>query len=84
MNAVGRLNIGEGGNDHPPDALDGVERQKAPMPLDKRAHHRGFPRGAKRRTPALTGLDLDQSVDDAPSLHQELVHLRVDPVDLHS
>ena len=84
VNAVGRLNIGEGRDDHPPDALDRVERQKPTMPLDKRAHHRGFPRGTERRTPALTRLDLDQLVDDTPSRHEKLVHFRVDTVDLHS
>ena len=84
VNAVGRLDIGESRNDHPPDAFDGIERQTTPMPLDDRAHHRGFPRGTKRRTPSLTGLDLDQLVNDAPSLDEELVHLRVDAIDLDS
>src|ERR1700722_16889026 len=83
MDAVRRLDIRERGNNHPPDALDGVERQKTPMSLDKRAHHRGFSRGAKRRTAALTGLDLDQLINDTPPLHQELVHLQIDSVDLH-
>ncbi len=84
VNPVGRLNIGESRDDHPPDALDGVERQKPAMPLDKRPHHRGFARGTERRTPALTRLDLDQRVDDAPSRHEKLVHFRIDSVDLHS
>ena len=83
MDAVGRLDIGESRDDDAPDALDGVERQKTPMALDKRAHHRGFPRRAKRRAAALPRLDLDQTVDDAgPAPSAARASLRINSVDL--
>ncbi len=54
------------------------------MSLDDRAHHRRLASGTKSGTSALGRLDLDQSINHAPSFNQKRVHLSVDPVDLNA
>ena len=82
MHGKRRLHISEGRNDHPPNALGGIERQVAVMALDQTAHHVGFARRPKRGAGFFGLLDRDQVVDDLAALDQELVHLFVDAVDL--
>ena len=77
-----RLHVGEGGDDDPPDALGGVERQAAVMALDETPHHVGLARRAERGAGFLGLLDRDQSFDDLAALDQERVHRLVDPIDL--
>ncbi len=77
-----RLHIGEGRDDHAPDALDGIERQDAAMALDQAPHHVGLARRAKRRADLLGLLHPDQPVDDVATLHQQPMHLLVDRIDL--
>ena len=47
MDAKRRLHKSERRDDHPPDALDRVERQDAAVPLDQRPHHVGLARRAE-------------------------------------
>ena len=61
---------------------DRVERQAAVMARRDHPHHVRLAAGAECRTAALPRLDRDQPVDDFAALHQQLVHLAVDPVDL--
>src|SRR5271165_7251968 len=82
MHAVRRLHIGEGRDDDPPDALDRVQRQQPAVPLHDRPHHRRLASRSERRAATLLRLDLDQLINDPPALDQELVHRRVDSVDL--
>ena len=82
MHGKRRLHIGEGRNDHPPNAFGGIERQVAVMALDQTAHHVGFARGPKCGAGFFGFLDRDQMVDDFAALDQEFVHLFVDAVDL--
>ena len=49
MHGVGRLDMGEGRDDHPPDRFDDVDRQNAFVTADDLAHHRGFAPGAEGR-----------------------------------
>ena len=66
MNGEWRLHMGEGGDDDPPDALGGIQRQDTFVPLHQPPHHVGLARGPERR-PALLGLlGRDQPVDDLP------------------
>ena len=81
MHRVGRLNVREGGDDHPPDALGGVERQDAAMSLDQPAHHLGFARRPECRSGFLGALGADQPVDDLAALDEKRMHCRVDPID---
>ena len=53
------------------------------MAGDKAAHHVRFAAWPERRSAALPRLGFDQPVDDLAALHQQLVHDRVDAVDLN-
>ena len=77
-----RLHKRERRDDDAPDALGGVERQDAFVPLDQPSHHLGLARGAEGGARLLALLGGDQPVDDLAALHQELVHGLVDTVDL--
>jgi hypothetical protein len=74
----------EGGDDHAPDALDGIERQDAGMALHQPPHHRGFARRTESRAGILRALHLDQILDDLAALDQQPVHALVDAVDLRA
>jgi hypothetical protein len=77
-----RLHVGEGRNDDPPNALDGVERQDTFVAIHQPAHHVGFARRAEGGTGLLRLLRGDQAVDDLAALHEEPVHRLIDAVDL--
>jgi hypothetical protein len=82
MHRERRLNVSESRNDHPPDALDGVDRQDAAMALHQTAHHVGLARRPEGRADLLGLFHRNQPVDDVAALHQQGVNLRVDAVDL--
>ena len=82
VDGIGRLHVGEGRDDDPPDPLDGVERQDPFVPRDDAAHHLGLARRPERRAAALACLDGDQAIDDLAALDQARVEIAVDPVDL--
>ena len=82
MHRIIRLHIGEGRDDDAPDALDGVERQEPLVTLDQRAHHLRLAIGSKGAADALRALHGDQPVDDLAALHQQPMHVAIDPVDL--
>ena len=82
MDGKRRLNIGEGRDDDPPDALDGIERQIAVMALDQAAHHLGLAGGPEGGAGFLALFDRDQRIDNLAALDQELMHVFVDAVDL--
>jgi len=84
MDGVAGLDIGEGADDHPPDALHRIERQEAPVTLGERPHHRGLASGTEGGAQARLGglLGGDQPVDDGAALHEQPVHRLVDAVDL--
>ena len=77
-----RLNVSESGDDDAPDALGGIERQVAAMPLHQAPHHVGLAGRAEGRAGFFGLLDRDQGVDDLAALEQELVHRLVDAIDL--
>ena len=71
MHRERRLDIGEGGDDDAPDALDGIERQDAFVPLDQPPHHLGLARRAEGGAAVFcAALDRDQPVDDLAALDQ--------------
>ena len=82
VNGVGRLDVGEGPDDDAPDALDGVEGQKAAMAVRERAHHRSLAARAEGGAGFGGALGGDERADDGAALHQEAVHGLVDPVDV--
>ncbi len=82
MDAVIRLHIGERRDDDAPNALDRVERQKTAMALDQAPHHLGFAPGPESRAAALARFDGDQPIDDLAALHQAVMQIKVDPIDL--
>src|SRR5271154_2592147 len=81
MYAISGLDEGEGRDDDPPDALDGIERENAFVSGDEAAHHIGLAARPERRAGTGAGFDRDQPVDDLAALHQDLVHARVDAID---
>ena len=48
MHPIRRLHIGEGRNNHPPNAFNRVERQQALVAFRQRAHHGCLAARAKR------------------------------------
>ena len=82
VDGIIRLHPGEGGDDDPPDALHRLQRQQAFVTERHGAHHGGLAPRAEGRAAALFFLDGDQRVDDAAALDQQLVHGRIDPVDV--
>jgi hypothetical protein len=84
MHAIGGLNMGEGRNDDAPDALDGIKRKDAAMPLHQLAHHRDFARRPECGAGFLGALHRDQVFDDFAALDQERMHGFVDPVDFRT
>src|SRR5262249_19369663 len=77
-----RLHVGKSRDDDAPDAFGRVKRQVAAMPLHQAPHHLGLARRTERRADLLGLLHLDQGVDDLAALEQQLVHRRVDAIDL--
>ena len=77
-----RLDIGEGRDDHPQDALCGVERENATMTGDQPPHHLRLARRPECGTHLRRSLDRDETADDLAALDQEAVHGLVDAVDL--
>ena len=76
------LNIGECRDDHAPDALHRVDWQNSAMTLYQPAHHVRLARRAEGGADFLGLLHGDQAVDNVTALHQEVVNLLVDAVDL--
>ena len=82
MHRERRLHIGEGRDDHAPNALDGIERQHAAVTLDQPPHHLRFARRAERGADFLRLLDGNQRIDDVTALHQQPMHRLIDAIDL--
>ena len=82
MDRERRLHIGESRDDDAPDAFGGVERQTAVMPPHQAAHHVGLARRTERGAGLFRLLYRDQLVDDLAAFDQELVHRRVDAIDI--
>src|SRR5205085_12376636 len=82
MHRKWRLHIGEGGDDHSPDAFDSVERQDSAMTLHQPEHHFRLARRAERRADLLSLLDLYQSIDDVDARHQQAMDVHDIGVDL--
>ena len=82
MDRVGRLHIGEGADDHPPDRFDRIERQKSPEWRSASAFIMAASRPGRRgRSPiARSSSTRDQRSMMALALHQTLVHFAVEPV----
>ena len=64
MDGVGRLDIGEGRDDDPPDAFRRVEGQDALVTLGERPHHRGLAAGPEGGAGIGGLLHGDQPIDD--------------------
>ena len=82
VHAERRLHIGEGRDDHPPDALGGIEWQDAVVALDQAPHHLGLARRTEGGARLGDAFDLDQPGNDLAPLHEQPVHLAIDAVDI--
>ena len=82
MDRERRLDVGEGRDDDAPDPLHCIEGEQALVALGDHPHHRGLAAGPEGGAGGRGLLDGDQPVDDPAALHQEVVHRRIDAVDV--
>ena len=81
MDRIGCLHIGEGRDNHPPDAFNRIKGQQSLMSFGQPLHLVGLAPRPEGRTGGLGFLDFDQGLDHLPAFHQQPVHGLVDPVD---
>ena len=82
MDGIIGLHISECRDDDAPDALNRIKREQAAMTLGQTTHHFGLAARAESRATTLARLSGDQAVDDLATLHQQTVHVRINPVDI--